>query len=368
MMESAATPVEKSLLDLAQQLDSDNIIGYLRNTVHDLKRGFSAVSADRFPWLSLLKKGSWSGVLCLGMGGSAAGGDFLSTLSAHQGHCPIVVHRDYQLPAWFDATWLVLATSHSGNTEETVMAAQTALKRGATVIVIASGGEIAGLPEIYPRCFLLPCIGGQPPRTAFGHIFSLQLSCLEFLGLVPSVSPDSRLAMLERLQTTNEALDILHSPEGDIALLATSLVNRGIAVIGPTEMSPALTRFKNQMNENAARFVRIAILPEMNHNESVAWGGIGADQDETSSDQGLMILTWQGMHPRVKQRLNWMVAHATTETAWNVIAEGESLLEALLYQCLVMDWLSVALALLHGKNPSSIAPITALKEHLESVQ
>jgi hypothetical protein len=106
----------------------------------------------------------------------------------------------------------------------------------------------------------------------------------------------------------------------------------------------------------------------MNHNESVAWGGIGTDGDEGAPEQGLLILTWNGMHPRVQQRLNWMVAHATTETAWNLVGEGETLLECLLYHCLVMDWLSTTLALLHGKDPSSIAPIHALKEHLNSVQ
>ena len=155
---------------------------------------------------------------------------------------------------------------------------------------------------------------------------------------------------------------------GPGATLAASLIDRPLAVIGPTELSPALNRFKNQMNENAARFVRTATIPEMNHNESVAWGGVGDDGDASADEQGLLLLTWNGMHPRVQQRLDWMVAHATTETAWNLVGEGESLLECLLYHCLVMDWLSTTLALLHGKDPSAIAPIRALKAHLDSVQ
>jgi len=141
-----------------------------------------------------------------------------------------------------------------------------------------------------------------------------------------------------------------------------------LAVIGPTELLPALTRFKNQMNENAARFVRTGVLPEMNHNESVAWGGIGPDGDEAAAEQALLLLTWSGMHPRVSQRLDWMVAHATTEHAWNLAGEGTSLMENLLYHCLVMDWLSTTLAFLHGKDPAAIAPINALKSHLQSVQ
>ena len=174
--------------------------------------------------------------------------------------------------------------------------------------------------------------------------------------------------MLLRLEGNNEHFDVLAAPEGDIALLAAGLMKQPLAVIGPTELAPALNRFKNQMNENAARFVRVGVLPEMNHNESVAWGGVGPDGDAQASDQALLLLTWPGMHPRVQQRLDWMVAHAPTETAWNLVGEGESLLECLLYHCLVMDWLSITLAFLHGKDPSAIGPINALKAHLESVQ
>jgi glucose/mannose-6-phosphate isomerase len=357
-----------TLVDLAHRLDEQNIIGFVRNMVPDLRSGFSAVNPSRFPWLDELRRAPWSGVLCLGMGGSAAGGDFLSTLSAHGGGCPIIVHRDYTLPSWFDGTWLVLATSHSGNTEETVTATHAALAQGATAIVIATGGELAGLPELHERCYLIPSVGGQPPRTAFGHLFSRQVACLEALGLLPPVQPTQRAAMLDRLEANGEHFDVLRHPEGDIALLASGLVDRPLAVLGPTELAPALNRFKNQMNENAARFVRVGVLPEMNHNESVAWGGIGPNGDETASEHALLVLTWPGVHPRVSQRLDWMVAHATTEHAWNLAGEGTSLMESLLYHCLVMDWLSTTLALLHGKDPSAIAPIDALKAHLQSVQ
>ena len=367
-MNAPEEPEAPTLVDLAERFDSEGMIGFVRKAVDDLRQGFAVVNPSHYPWLDDLKRAPWSGVLCLGMGGSAAGGDFLSTLTAANGHCPVVVHRDYTLPAWFDATWLVMATSHSGNTEETVAAAQAALEREATVIVIATGGELAGLPELYPQCHLIPSVGGQPPRTAFGHLFARQLACLEQLGLTPAMSEEAREAMLTRLQANNEHFDAIAQPEGDIALLATSLIDRPLAVIGPTELSPALNRFKNQMNENAGRFVRLGVLPEMNHNESVAWGGIGPDGDSMASEQGLLLLTWPNMHPRVKQRLDWMVAHASTETAWNLVGEGDSLLECLLYHCLVMDWLSITLALLHGKDPAAIAPINALKAHLSSVQ
>ena len=368
MQDTETEAPEPTLVDLAEQLDVEGMVGFTRTFHQDLREGFQAVTVDRFPWLDDLKKAPWSGVICLGMGGSAAGGEFLATLTAREGRCPVVVSRDYTLPAWFDATWLVLATSHSGNTEETIAATEAALRMGATAIVIATGGLLAGLPELFPSCHLVPTIGGQPPRTAFGHIFSRQVAVMEHLGLLPVQSEDERRAMLERLAANNLHFDVIGQPEGDIALLAAGLMEQPLAVIGPTELAPALNRFKNQMNENAARFVRIGVVPEMNHNESVAWGGIGPDADPEATNQALLVLTWPGMHPRVQQRLDWMVAHATTETAWNLVGEGTSLLECLLYHCLVMDWLSITVALLHGKDPAAIAPINGLKAHLNSVQ
>ena len=367
-MNEGQNDTEPTLIDLAERFDSEGMVGFTRSFHRDLRDGFSSVSVERYPWLEDLRKAPWSGVLCLGMGGSAAGGDFLSALTAQNGGCPVMVHRDYRLPAWFDATWLVMATSHSGNTEETVQCAEDALKQGATVIVIATGGVLAGLAELSPNCHLVPSVGGQPPRTAFGHLFSRQVAVMEHLGLMTPQDDVARSAMLERLAANNDHFDVLSQPEGDIALLAAGLMNQPLAVLGPTELQPALNRFKNQMNENAARFVRVGTLPEMNHNESVAWGGVGPDADPAAANQAVLLLTWSGMHPRVQQRLDWMVAHATTETAWNLVGEGQSLLECLLYHCMVMDWLSITLAFLHGKDPAAIGPINALKNHLNSVQ
>ncbi|MCH1539824.1 MAG: SIS domain-containing protein [Candidatus Poseidonia sp.] len=367
MEETTENNEDPSLLDLAEQLDHQGMVGYVQRFVEDMRQGFTAIQDDTMPWLEEIRRQHWNGVLCIGMGGSAAGGDFLASLASHHGSMPLHVHRDYRLPAWFDESYLVLATSHSGNTEETVQAAEAALAKGATVIVIATGGVLAGLAETSPRCHLIPTVGGQPPRSAFGHIFSRQVACMESLGILPS-SENGRENMLERLEEVNKHFDITRNPEGDVALLAAAMVDQPLAIIGPTEMMPALNRFKNQVNENAGRFVRMAVLPEMNHNESVAWGGIGEDGDPARADQVLLFLTWNHMHPRVEQRLQWMIAHASTELAWNLVGEGDSLMEALLYQCLIMDWLSVTLALLQGKDPAAIAPIASLKNHLDSVQ
>ena len=355
--------MEEGIIRLAAALDKEDMIGFTRSFVDDIRNGRELVNRELLPWLDELDTG-WSGVLCLGMGGSAAGGDFLSTLSDDAGSIPIRCHRGYDLPNWWTPDWLILATSYSGNTEETLEACNQAIQQGATMVVISSGGELAGMCELSDKVHLISCPSGQPPRSAFGHIFSRQLSLLVEIGILQTeISEES----LRRLQDAVDDNDIIEHPEGDVASLALNLMQNPIAILGPEELMPAMNRFKNQLNENSSRFARIGAFPEMNHNESVAWGGVGEDQDPDAKQQALMILSWDGIHPRVRHRMDWFVSNCPTDLAWKIHGDGESLLESLLHICIMTDWLTIALGLLHGKNPSAIEPIISLKEFLSQI-
>lgn len=355
--------MEEGIIRLAAALDKEDMIGFTRSFVDDIRNGRELVNRELLPWLDELDTG-WSGVLCLGMGGSAAGGDFLSALSDDAGSIPIRCHRGYDLPNWWTPDWLILATSYSGNTEETLEACNQAILQGATMVVISSGGELAGMCELSDKVHLISCPSGQPPRSAFGHIFSRQLSLLVEIGILQTeISEES----LRRLQDAVDDNDIIEHPEGDVASLALNLMQNPIAILGPEELMPAMNRFKNQLNENSSRFARIGAFPEMNHNESVAWGGVGEDQDPDAKQQALMILSWDGIHPRVRHRMDWFVSNCPTDLAWKIHGDGESLLESLLHICIMTDWLTIALGLLHGKNPSAIEPIISLKEFLSQI-
>ena len=97
----------------------------------------------------------------------------------------------------------------------------------------------------------------------------------------------------------------------------------------------------------------------MNHNEIVAWG-----EEKAAENQSLLIFTWDGTHQRNEMRLDWFLDNITVEPTWGLMCEGESHLEALLYAVILMDWLSCAVALLRGKDPTAIGPIVGLKEFL----
>lgn len=347
-------------------LDTEGMFGYVARFVDDLEAALCCLNDAAMPWLPTLRRRTWSGVLCLGMGGSGAGGAFLASLSAEAGRAPVIQHSDARLPSWANEGWLVMATSYSGNTAETLASVRQALDRGMTVVALASGGELAGMAETNDTIHLVGVPSGQPPRSAFGHLFGRQVAVLRSLGLLPDDVGDA--AMIARLRTASTAHDPRGGPSGGVDDLVTELLERPLALVGPTELAPVLTRFKNQLNENAGRFARIGVVPEMNHNELVAWGGPGWFGDPSSESQAVLLLTWSGMQEQVKSRIDWGVRHLQTEAAWMLQGEGESLLEVMMHHCIVMDWITVTLAVRGGKNPTSIDPIIGLKAHLNGLQ
>jgi glucose/mannose-6-phosphate isomerase len=113
------------------------------------------------------------------------------------------------------------------------------------------------------------------------------------------------------------------------------------------------------LNENGGVFARSHVIPEMNHNEIVAWG-----EENAAENQSLLLFSWDGSHERNEIRLDWFLENITIEPTWGLLCEGDSQLEALLYAVIMMDWLSCAVALLRGKDPTAIGPIVGLKDHL----
>ena len=90
------------IVELAKMLDSEDMIGFTRKFVDDFEKGLQSVNIELFPWIEDIANQNWNGIICLGMGGSAAGGDFLSSLSNLDGKIPIHIQRDYVMPSWWN--------------------------------------------------------------------------------------------------------------------------------------------------------------------------------------------------------------------------------------------------------------------------
>jgi glucose/mannose-6-phosphate isomerase len=180
------------------------------------------------------------------------------------------------------------------------------------------------------------------------------------MGLLPSPSEAEISGMLERLRTSSSGADLIGG-DGMSETMARSMQGREIGIVSPAELGPAGYRFSCQINENSDGFANPSSVPEMNHNEIVAWSSEG-------SSRALIALTSEGMHPRTHARVGWMLDNIESEVVWRIECEGESLLERLLYAAHVTDWVSIALALVNGVNPSEMAAIDSLKTHLASIQ
>ena len=345
---------EPDFNDLLSKYDCRGMADFTRKFVDDLGAAFSAemeMGEDR----------DWSGVICLGMGGSAAGGLFLKALSDDSGGLPFVVWRDYSLPSWWGPEWLVMATSYSGGTEETLDAVKEAISGGGTIVGICSGGELEEIIAESEESVCLNVPSGQMPRSAFGHIFGTQLSACWSLGLLPEPSKEENTEMLERLSKASSDADLAGNT-GMAATLSRSLVRKELGIVSPTCLGPAAYRFSCQLNENSAKFARATEVPEMNHNEIVAWTGNASD------NSALLLLSCDGLHPRTNARIEWMLDEVEATPTWVIECEGESLLERLLYAAHVSDWISIGLAVLTKEDPSDMPAIESLKSYLASVQ
>ena len=265
------------------------------------------------------------------------------------------------MPSWWGPEWLVIATSYSGNTEETLDGVREVISAGGTVVGICSGGE---LEEVISQSEGSACLNvppGQMPRSAFGHIFGTQLSACWALGILPKPSSVEIEEMLSRLSTASSESD-LSTNSGMAATLSRSLVGREIGIVSPTCLGAAAYRFACQLNENSAKFAGATDVPEMNHNEIVAW------TSESTHDRALLVLTGKDIHPRTNSRIEWMLEEIEAKPTWVIDCEGESLLERLLYAAHVTDWVSIGLALLTGEDPSDMPAIESLKSHLSPLQ
>lgn len=345
---------DRDLQKIADELDSQDMIGFTRNFIDDFETSISRV-------IDIDSDHDWAGVLCLGMGGSGAGGMFLSTLADNSGGLPFVVWRDYGLPSWWGPEWLVIATSYSGNTEETISGVREVLDSGGTVIGISSGGEMKDILSNSDGSLFVSVPGGQMPRSAFGHLFGTQLSVCWSLGIMEKPSGKEINDMIQRLRSSSIEFDI-SGGNGLVVTMAESMLDNQIGIIAPTMLISAARRFANQLNENSDVFARPSELPEMNHNEIVAWASTN------DSQHSIIYFSCEGIHPRVSSRMNWMLENIENHNSWIIDCEGESLLERLLYASHISDWISIALALLRGVDPSEMASIDELKSYISKIQ
>lgn len=303
-----------------------------------------------------LKGGPWQAILTLGMGGSAFGAEVVRSWCEPHLSLPWIILRDYRLPRWVGPSTLVLAASYSGTTEETLEATEEALRRGATVVGIASGGVLREWGESGRLAAFIPLPSGRAPRAAVPFSITAQLRLLEGAGLIPDTWRTESQALLKLLLSKD------HPSLPALKTLAENWQNRCIFIYAPTGYESIALRARQQIQENAKHLASHHTIPEMNHNEIVGWD-FPAPLGEKIA---FWILSGSHTHPRNLLRIRFMEnilqEKGLPYAHWQ--APQAPYLAELLWLFHAVDIFSVYLAELHGVDPTPVPIIDRLKKYL----
>ncbi|MFO7768289.1 MAG: bifunctional phosphoglucose/phosphomannose isomerase [bacterium] len=308
-------------------------------------------------------------VVVAGMGGSAIAGDMAASYLSRRWPVRLQVVRDYRLPAWADRGTLLVASSYSGGTEETLSLWEEAGRRGMPRAALTTGGvlgaeaEAAGVP-------LLALPPGLQPRAALPSSLVGLLALLGRVGPAGPRSPGGEETLAE-VRETGRVLRALpeewgrESPsDGNPAKEAALWIGRGLPVIyGPEyPLAPVVTRWRGQLGENAKHLAWGNVLPEMNHNEIVGWEA----QEELYPRMRVLFLEDEDQSDRMalRTRITRELVERAGARVWSARGSGEGLLSRMISLAALADYTSVYLACGWGVDPTPVEKIDYLKSQL----
>ena len=339
------------------RFDPSGMRTFLHQFPVECRRAWQRVSRFRLP-------AAYAGpdrVLIAGMGGSAAGGDIVRHLAASETKVPIWVHRDYGLPSFVDEDTLVIFSSYSGNTEETLSAFAASLSTPARKLVITTGGKLGYLAEQQGIPVLLMDYQ-SPPRAAFPHSFTSLLGILVRLGLLSDRSADWQEALLILDRLSAELIETTPLVSNHAKQLATRMQGSLAVIYGAELLSGVARRWKTQLNENSKTWAFCELFPEINHNSAV-----GYELPSWAKEKVFVVLLCSpSLHPRNILRYE-ATAELLTRAGINcemVNPQGESPLAQVMSLVLLGDYLSFYLAILNRTDPTPIDSIDFVKSYL----
>jgi len=300
-------------------------------------------------------------VVILGMGGSAIGGDLVSSLAISEAKLPILIHRDYNLPAFIDAKTLVIASSYSGMTEETLSSFEQAMETEAKKLLITSGGKLKTMAEERKLPIFRFDYKAQP-RAALPFSFLPIICFLQKLGFISDKSAEvtETVQVLEKLsQKIKEDAALPHNPAKQ---LASRLYGHLPVIYGADIVSEVAHRWKTQFNENSKAWAFHEVFPELNHNAVV-----GYQFPEELASKVMVVLLKSALLPhrlQLRYQITCQLLKQAKVSYQTVDGEGSSSLSQMMSLVLFGDYVSYYLAILYKIDPTPVKAIDYLKEQL----
>lgn len=298
-------------------------------------------------------------VCIAGMGGSAIGGDLIKAYSYKTCPVPVQVTRDYEVPAWVGEHTLFIASSFSGNTEETLAALANARRQGAQAAAVTSGGQLL-LKAADEDFSYIKIPGGMPPRAALGYNFVSLFRIFQYMDYLD----EGEHALSETEVFLNDQATLLSDFEDNEALALAEDLKDTLPIIysNSTLLEPVNMRWRCQFEENSKTIAYGNTLPEMNHNEIVGWEQIA----HLTGRLSVIMLVDNEEDPRIMKRMR-IVKELIEDQAASITVlrtRGDSRLTRMFSLIQLADWTSYYLALINRVDPTPIAKIDMLKSKL----
>ncbi len=302
-------------------------------------------------------------VVILGMGGSAIGGGLVADLALSEAKLPIIVRRDYELPAFTDARTLVIGSSYSGNTEETLAAFEQALKTKAKKLVITTGGELKTLAE-EKKIPIFSFDYKAQPRAALPYSVIPILCFLQRLGFIAEKSKDVTEGVSVLQQLLLEIKEDVPQPHNLAKQLAIRVYNHLPVVYGAGITSEVARRWKTQFNENSKAWAFYEVFPELDHNAVVGY------QFPKELAAGIVVVMLRSTSFAERIKLRYQITCQLLERAgvsYQIVnGQGKQPLSQIMSLVLFGDYTSSYLAMLYKTNPTPVKAIDFLKKKLAS--
>lgn len=354
-------------LSLFKKLDSQNMLAEIEGLPDQLKSAWDLGQSLPLPTKQTseaLKTSEVSRVVIAGMGGSAIGADLVAALVSSSCSVPVIVHRDYGLPAFARGPeTLFIASSHSGDTEETLDSFEAALKNKCTMLAICTGGELAKRAKEQNVPAWIFNHTGQP-RAAVGFSFGLLLALSARLKLIPDPSKelDGAVAAMKRIQEKNRAE--IPAALNPAKRYAGQLMGRWVTVFGAGVLTPVARRIKTQLNEVAKAGANFESVPEANHN---TLAGTLHPEEVLMPHMMNLFLRAPSDHPRNRKRLDltketFMLEGLNTDF---LDARGDSPLAHMWTMILFGDYMAYYLAMAYGVDPTPVQALVSFKEAMK---
>jgi glucose/mannose-6-phosphate isomerase len=341
-------------------IDLEDMLGHI-NVLPDQLEGAWKLGTE----LPLPDWGGIERVVITGMGGSAIGADLLVAYAEATCRVPVVVQRDYTLPGWAKGPQtLVIASSHSGNTEETLAGFAEATRRGCTRLAVATGGKLAQAAQEAKAALWTFEHKGQP-RAAVGFSFGLLLAAFTRLGLIPDPSQElagAVAAMKEQQAHLKAEVAITQNPA---KRQAGQLMGRWVSVLGSGVLAPVARRWKGQVSEIGKAWAQYEALPEADHNTLAG----SQNPAELLPHVTVLFLRSASDHPRNRLRLDFTKEIFMLDGLGTDVydAKGDTPLANLWTALHFGDYMAYYLAMLYEVDPTPVSVMQKLKNDLGAI-